>query len=85
MKRFTLRNKKKIIKAHGLDYCNLLMASLENYFVTTSEITEHDYEGLNTKIIHVPSTFPNSEIDFEFAVISKTYDVYNLAYYSAIG
>jgi hypothetical protein len=85
MKRFTLRNKEKIVKAHGYDYYNLLMGSLESYFVKTDEIVEYDYEGLKTKIIHVPSTFPNSQIDFEFAVISKTFDVYNLAYYSAIG
>jgi hypothetical protein len=85
MKRFTLRNKEKIVRAHGFDYYNLLMASLENHFVKNEEIAEYDYEGLKTKMIHVPSSFPKSEIDFEFAVISKTFDVYNLAYYSAIG
>ena len=85
MKRFTLRNKEKIIKAHGKDYYDLLISSLKAFFEKTDTITEHEYSGLKHKIIHVPSTFKNSEIDFEFAVISKTFNVYNLAYYSAIG
>lgn len=83
--RFTLRNKEKIIKAHGKDYYDLLTSSLKSYFGKTDTITEYDYARLKYKIIHVPSIFKNSEIDFEFAVLSKTFNVYNLAYYSAIG
>lgn len=85
MKRFTLRNKEKIIKSFDTDYYELLANSLKNFFQTPKDITEYTYEGLKYPIIHVPSVFPKSEIEFEFLVISKTFDVYNLAYYSAIG
>ena len=86
MKRFSLRNKDKIIIARGEKYYELLIDSLKVYFEKNIEIVEYDYESLkNNKIVIVPSFIKNSEIKFEFAIISKTYDVYNLAYYSSKG
>ena len=86
--RYTLRRKKKIAESLGEDYLALLVKSLDKYFKEnsthgTNTIKEEEAEGYN--MIFVPSAFERSEIDFQFAIIKKTYNVYNLSYYSAIG
>lgn len=83
--RYALRNKKKIVAALGVDYHSLLIKSLDLFFKEDEPIQEHKYEGMNQKIIHVPNAQPNTDGLFEFAIISKRFDVYHLAYYSAIG
>ncbi|MDD4970842.1 MAG: hypothetical protein PHT07_15550 [Paludibacter sp.] len=83
--RFTLRNQPKIIKSLGDDYRNLLLRSLEEYFKKNDTIEVYQIEGGKYNAIFVPSVAKNSEIDFQFVIISKQYDVYNLAYFSSIG
>lgn len=84
MSRFSLRNKDKIINSFGQRYCDLLIDSLTDHFKDNKVIEEHTYEGVNFKIIHVPNIQPKTDSIFEFAITSKMFDVYNLAYYSAI-
>ena len=84
--RFALRNKNKLIKSFGVDYYNLLIDSLTEYFKNRTEIPEHSLGGVdNYKFIFVPNIQPKTDSEFEFAIISKTYDVYLLAYYSTHG
>jgi len=84
--RFALRNKNKIVKSFGLDYYNLLIDSLTQYFKDRTEIPEHTLGSVEKyKFIFVPNIQPNTDSEFEFAIIEKTYDVYKLAYYSAHG
>jgi hypothetical protein len=84
--RFALRNKNKIVNDFGLDYYNLLINSLTRYFKTRIEIPEYNLSGVKGyKFIFVPNIQPNTDCEFEFAIIEKTYDVYKLAYYSAHG
>jgi|GEM_PF-5939464 hypothetical protein len=90
MYRFSLRNQAKIAKALGEDYLKLLLDSLEAYFCDrTSPIDEvgevKDNKTTGRIYIFIPSVASNSEIEFQFAVIRKTFDVYNLAYYSSVG
>jgi len=82
--RYSLRNKDKIISSLGSDYYNLLIKSLTDYFSETDEIQEHKYEYIDNPVIHVPSGQLKSEAIFEFVIIKKQFNVYNLAYYSAI-
>jgi hypothetical protein len=83
--RFSLRNQNKIIKSLGNDYLQLLLNSLKKYFSDNETVKEETIEGGKYTAIFVPSTAKNSEIDFQFIIIDKKYDVYNLAYYSSIG
>ena len=85
--RFSLRNQKKISDSLGEDYLIHLKASLGQYFLPHAEIEQHDIKvgEVNHKCIFVPSIRKNSKVEFQFLVISITYDVYNLAYYSSIG
>lgn len=84
--RFALRNKSKLVKSFGVDYYQLLIDSLTQYFKDRKEIPEHSLGGVDKyKFIFVPNIQPNSDSEFEFAVVEKTYDVYKLAYYSAHG
>jgi hypothetical protein len=83
--RFSLRNQKKISGKLGQKYLDILLTSLVMHFTSTNEIEEHTYEGEDFKVIHVPNAQPKTDSVFEFYVISKTFDVYNLAYKSTIG
>lgn len=83
--RYSLRNQNKIEKAFGATYLELLLKSLNEYFQNTDIIFEYENKESKYKFIHVDSAYPNSEMIFEFYVISKTFDVYNLAYKSSIG
>lgn len=85
MARFSLRNKVKIEKAFDPSFYTLLMDSLKEHFLNHSEIEEHSYDNEEFKVIHVNSVQPNSDSTFEFYVIRKTFDVFNLAYKSVIG
>jgi len=83
--RFSLRNQQKIKDSLGEDYLNLLLASLEVHFKTTPELKRHRYATVGYDMIHVPNIQPKTDSCFEFAIIKQTFDVLNLAYYSAIG
>jgi hypothetical protein len=89
--RYSLRNQKKIADRLGKDYLELLLKSLDAYFKDrTEEVPEYgktDKEGNDTGMIYImiPSVAKNSEMEFQFVLLSKTYNVYNLAYYSAVG
>jgi hypothetical protein len=85
MARFALRNKDKIVQSFGLDYYNLLIDSLKAYFNTAKEIVEHTHENYTHKFIYVPNVQPHTDSEFVFIIIRKTYNVYNLAYYSVQG
>ena len=89
MSRFSLRNQAKIEKALGKPYLELLLKSLKLYFETSTEIEEHYYahldNGKGCQIIHVPNVQKNTDSWFEFVITRKTFNVYNLAYYSAMG
>lgn len=80
--RFVLRNSQELIDDHGKDYYDLLIKSLTDYFLT-EKITEYPYDG--EIMLMVPSSFQNSEIDFQFIVHSKKFDVYNLDFLGSIG
>jgi hypothetical protein len=84
MARFALRNQKKIAESLGKDYLDLLLRSLKEHFSKTEVIEEHTYETLKQKVVHVQSVQKNTDTTFEFVIIGKTYDVYRLAYYSAM-
>ena len=83
--RFALRNQQKIVKSFGVEYLNLLLGSLEKHFKDNEIIKEETIEGGKYNVIYVHSVAPNSEIDFQFIIVSKKYYVYLLAYYSSIG
>ena len=85
MARFSLRNQNKIKSRMGQDYIDILLASLVMHFTSHPEIEELEYEDEPYNVICVPNAQPNSDSEFEFYVISKTFDVFNLAYKSAIG
>jgi hypothetical protein len=83
--RFSLRNQDKIKKSLGETYLVLLLSSLKIHFSENDNIKEEMIEGGKHNAIFVHSVAKNSEIDFQFIIISKKFDVYNLAYYSSIG
>lgn len=83
--RFSLRKKGKIINTFGEDYYKLLMNSLKAYFYNRGNFEEHDIEGYSYPFLFVPSVQPNTDTEFQFAVVSKTFNVYNLSYFSAVG
>lgn len=83
--RFSLRNQDKIVQSFGQAYLSLLIDSLTDYFKDEKEIIEYPLPGEKYNCICVPNIQPKTDSEFQFAVISKTFDVYNLAYYSAIG
>lgn len=89
--RFSLRNQDKIASKLGDDYLKLLLDSLKAYFYERTEpldeIVAVDRLGgqENRTFVFIPSVAKNSEIEFQFVILSKLYNVYNLAYYSSIG
>lgn len=85
MARYSLRNKHKIKQSLGEIFLKTLLLSLNDYFKNTKEIVEHDYENEKYKVIHVYNIQKNADSFFELYVLSKTFDVYNLAYKSVIG
>jgi len=84
MPRFALRNQRKIEGAFCREYLNLLLRSLKAHFDSHDEIEELTYENEKHKVIHVENVQLNTDGLFEFYMIRKTYDVYLLAYKSAI-
>lgn len=85
MPRFSLRNQDRLITAFDVVYNKLLLDSLTAHFSANETIVEHEYQNEKYKVIHVDNVQPNTDSFFEFYVISKTYDVYNLAYKSCAG
>lgn len=91
--RFSLRNQKKIEKKLGADYLALLKKSLDVHFteynMNYAKIPEVTYpklvKGKDMQGLHVPSVHPRSDIDFEFIIYGRCYDVLHLSYYSSIG
>lgn len=71
MARFSLRNQNKISKKFGSDFLFKLISELKKEFNVCSEFIIHTTNE-NYKFIIVG--------DYEFIIISQTYDVYNLAY-----
>ena len=83
--RFSLRNQHKIKQSLGSDFHFVLMRSIRVYFDSVEsmeDIKEHEYASAPYKVIHVPNIQPNTDSTFELYVISKTYNVFNLAYKS---
>ena len=87
--RFSLRNQTKIEKALGKPYLELLLNSLKQYFLSCESIEEFYYptldNGKGSNVIHVPNIQKGIDSWFEFVIVSKTFNVHNLAYYSAVG
>ncbi len=88
--RYSLRNQKKIAATLGTDYLRLLLKSLNTYFTERIEEVPEICEVKNNKetgriYIFIPSIAKNSEIEFQFVLLYKKYNVYNLAYYSLVG
>lgn len=80
MSRYSLRNQSKIQSAFGEDFLTWLNKSLKSHFENIDKIEEFEYENVEYKIIHVKNVQPKTDSVFELYVISKIYDVYNLAY-----
>jgi len=81
--RFVLRDRAELVRDHGKEYFDLLIQSLTDYFQSVQEVKEYPADG--EIMIMVPSSFPNSEIDFQFTLHSKKFDVYNLEFIGSIG
>ena len=82
--RYSLRNQDKIIKSFSKEYLDLLKRSLNEAFKQET-IEEHTYENVKYKVIHVTNIQSRTDSFFEFLVVSKHFDVFNLAYYSCCG
>lgn len=83
--RFSLRNQSKISDKLGESFLHWLLKSLDYYFKNTEDIIEYDYDKkYSYKIIHVNNIQHNSDSVFELYIISKKYDVFNLAYKSSM-
>ena len=86
MPRFTLRNQKKIESSLGKPFLKCLIDSLVVHFATNKTIEEcTEYQNEKYPIILVNNVQPHTDSTFELYVISKTFDVYNLAYKSCMG
>ena len=81
MSRYSLRNQEKIKDTLGEDFLQWLNKSLKDHFENTVVIEEYSYKGGKYKYIHVQNVQPKTDSFFELYVISKIYDVYNLAYF----
>ena len=71
MARYSLRNKRRIEKAYSREFLSSLVSSLDEHF--RSEVAVEYREGDHYGTITVGRKY-------ELYVISKTYDVYNLAF-----
>jgi len=81
MARFALRNQKKIEEKLGSQFLHWLKESLKQHFANHPEIkTEDRYTNEPYPVIRVENVQPKTDSTFEFYVIAKVYDVYNLAY-----
>ena len=87
MARYALRNQHKIKASLGEEYLKLLIDSLDQFFrkAETIDLVKNEPDKDKHLYLLVPSVHPSSEIEFQFVLIRKMYDVYNLAYYSSIG
>lgn len=88
--RYSLRKQNEISKRLGSDYLKLLLDSLNAYFKDRTEPIEEIGEVKDNKetgrtYVFIPSSFKNYEIEFQFVLLSKTMNVYNLSYFSSIG
>lgn len=88
--RHTLKKQKEISNRLGKDYLKLLLDSLSTYFKERKEpipeyIQSEDGKERTRIYILILSVFKNSEIEFQFILLSKTFNVYNLYYFSSIG
>lgn len=77
--RFALRNKKKLIEKLGQGFYDSLITSLKNYTTNNEELTTgEDVNGKQSILVN------HKDQAFQFVIISKTFDVYIVAYYSTI-
>lgn len=83
MPRYSLRNQKKIANSFGEDFLKWLKLSLNETF-KQDKIEEHTYDNVRMKIVH-STNIGHPEGVFELYVVSKTYDVFNLAFKSYPG
>jgi hypothetical protein len=84
MARYSLRNQEKIKYSLGENFHKWLMLSLDELF-KKGNIIEYDYEGEKFKVIHAENVQPHTDSFFELYVLSKKFDVYNLAYKGCAG
>ncbi len=82
-KRFTLKNQKKIQQAYSKKMLSRIMQSLKEYF-DIGNIETISIENENREIILISDAGHTSNM-IAFYVLSKTFDVYNLAFKEFIG
>lgn len=75
--RYSLRNQEKIQKTFGVEFLNVILASLFMHFHECKD-TELKEDGKYKILTVINQKEPTKVI--EFYVLSITYDVYNLAY-----
>jgi hypothetical protein len=85
MNRYSLRNQDRIKERLGDDFLKWLVNSLSVYFNSHEQIEEFDYPNEKYKVIIINNAQPHTDSQFELYVISKTFNVYNLAYKSCMG
>lgn len=82
--RYALRNQSKILDKFDQKYLDRIIRSLDAHFKSYKEIEEIESKGERYPIIHVDDVGHTVNM-FEFYVIKKIYDVYNLAFKGIIG
>lgn len=82
--RYSLRNQHKILKQFDQKYLDRMIRSLEAHFKANKEIEEIETRAEAYPYILVDDIDHTVNI-FEFYVIKKIYDVYNLAFKGIIG
>jgi hypothetical protein len=83
MPRYSLRNQDKIANHYDRDYLKRMLDSLAVYF-KANKIEVIQIDGDCYPVIFV-SDCGHTVNDFVFYIISKHYDVYNLAFKEVIG
>lgn len=83
MARYSLRNQNKIAHAYSQEYLQRMIRSLNEYFENATEIEELDSGDNRFNMIAVDD-IDHTVSQFAFYIISKTYDVYRLAFKEVI-
>ncbi|HBG40226.1 MAG TPA: hypothetical protein DDW85_02280 [Porphyromonadaceae bacterium] len=71
--RFALRNKDRISKSFGEDFCKKLVAELNVFSKSVKPLQTYKKEGYTNEFIKIK--------EYEFAIIGKRFDVLTLAYF----
>jgi hypothetical protein len=87
MYRFSLRNQNRIKEKLGEDFLKWLVDSLSVHFNSHEQIEEFEYPDNKEKykVVIVNNVQPHTDSQFELYVISRNFNVYNLAYKSCMG